>query len=383
VFQELVEGESLQATLASHRYTEDEVLGIVEALLRILAYLHHLSPPVIHRDIKPANVLVRPDGQLALVDFGSVRDRIAEEGATTNAGTFGYMAPEQLRGEAGPGADIYAVGAVAVALLSRRDPAALLGWDQQLAWRSHVRVRPATARLLTAMLTADPARRPSDAARLLDTVRAVRAGPTPTPRWVTPLALLALVGLGIGGAWELRAARSDRTEETERAPPVSVAAPAPAPPPPLPAPAPTEAPEIPVPVAPVGSLPATLVTDATTGAVYPVKDERAAVKCAYEMLGGLLTAEQSYEAAFDEYEDDFQRLGWQPDRECRWYVTPAVQWVGDTTVVLHAVVTRGSGLGRHLTLRPTGDVHEARRLTAAQVKTVVSGGSRWPGSLPD
>jgi hypothetical protein len=397
VFQELVDGESLQCALQRHRYSEDEVLALIEELLGILAYLHGLSPPVIHRDIKPANLIVRRDGRLALVDFGSVRDRIAEGPLTTAAGTFGYMAPEQLRGEAGPGSDLYAVGAVAVALLSRRDPASLLGWDQRIAWRGHVQVRRATGGLLDRLLTPDPARRPSSAARLLGAVRAARTGREPTRRWRTagiPVGIAAMVGLallggeGVREAWFPEPAIIDDPQPAPRPPsrlaqtsrvPVPTAATTPTPVPEAP-PTPASG-SSPTPVS--GALPDSLEADAATGAVHPVLAERAAVECAYAMLGGLLTSELSYDAAFDEYVDDFTQLGWRPDRECRWYATGSVELEGESSVLLHAVITRGSGVGRQLTLRPGGDVHEARRLSAAEVKTVVASGSQWPGSVAD
>jgi len=73
-------------------------------------------PPVIHRDIKPANLIRRPDGRRALVDFGGVRVALRPEGGSTVVGTFGYMAPEQLHGEAKPATDIYGLGATLAAL---------------------------------------------------------------------------------------------------------------------------------------------------------------------------------------------------------------------------------------------------------------------------
>ena len=109
---ERIEGESLAQLLATGRtLTQPEVLRFLQDAASALAYLHALSPPLIHRDIKPANVLRRPDGSFAIVDFGSVQHRLRETGGSTVAGTFGFMAPEQLQGRAGPESDVYAAAA--------------------------------------------------------------------------------------------------------------------------------------------------------------------------------------------------------------------------------------------------------------------------------
>lgn len=120
---ERIEGESLAQLLARGRtLTPTEVLRFLQDAASALAYLHGLSPPLIHRDIKPANVLRRPDGSFAIVDFGSVQHRLRETGGSTVAGTFGFMAPEQLQGRAGPESDVYAAAATAVTALSGHQP---------------------------------------------------------------------------------------------------------------------------------------------------------------------------------------------------------------------------------------------------------------------
>jgi hypothetical protein len=179
--EELVPGEDLAHEVEGHRHTEAEVLAILEDLLPILAYLHGLSPPVVHRDVKPRNVMRRPDGSLVLLDFGAVRDAAVdpELGGSTVAGTFGYMAPEQFRGDASPASDLYGAGALAVALLTRREPHRMADPSGRVHWREWANVSAPFADLLDRLLEPDESRRPSSAAAALDDVRRVRRGEAP------------------------------------------------------------------------------------------------------------------------------------------------------------------------------------------------------------
>ncbi len=197
--EEFVDGESLARRMENHRFDEGEVLDVIADALDILGWLHGLAPPVLHRDVKPGNLIRRAsDGRWMLVDFGSVRDVLrAEASGSTVAGTFGYMAPEQFRGDARPATDLYAVGATAVALLSRQDPATLHDRDGRFEWRSAVQVSDETSGLLAELLATDPEKRLGDAKVAAARARAIRAGlgrsrgeavvpvrPTPPPRIV-------------------------------------------------------------------------------------------------------------------------------------------------------------------------------------------------------
>jgi serine/threonine protein kinase len=155
--QELVRGETLASEATHHRYSEDEVLAIVAELRQILDYLHGRSPPVVHRDVKPANVIRRTGGGLVLIDFGSVRDVLkGEVGGSTVAGTFGFMAPEQFHGDATSATDLYGLGALSVALLTRKEPHTMLDRSQRLRWESHTRVSGTTESLIRGLLAPDP-----------------------------------------------------------------------------------------------------------------------------------------------------------------------------------------------------------------------------------
>ncbi len=165
--QELVVGSDLEAERQERRPTVPEVVAVVDELLGIVAHLHALSPPIVHRDIKLRNVMRRAgDGRLVLVDFGSVKEVLhaSFDPGLSVQGTLGYMAPEQLRGEASPRSDLYAIGMVAVALLSGREPATMLGAEHEVRWQSTVDVDARLREWLRRMTAADPMARFGDAA---------------------------------------------------------------------------------------------------------------------------------------------------------------------------------------------------------------------------
>lgn len=123
--QELIDAPSLQDVLAGQRPLSPEQLkAIVEQALAVLDYLHTRVPPVLHRDISPKNFLFTGD-TLFLVDFGAVKLSLRESTVMTSAGTFGYMAPEQILGQALPASDLYGLGMCVVALATGCDPTAL------------------------------------------------------------------------------------------------------------------------------------------------------------------------------------------------------------------------------------------------------------------
>ncbi|MGZ3447076.1 MAG: protein kinase domain-containing protein, partial [Myxococcaceae bacterium] len=197
---EYVVGETLAARIVRGAVPRDEALAIAHQLLDVLADLQRRSPPVLHRDLKPANVLLRPDGSVVLVDFGSVRMLSAERThGSTLVGTFGYMPPEQLGGTVDRTSDLYALGATLLHALTGKPPTEWLDGGLQ------IQVPPGLPapfdRWLPAVLTLDPARRPRDA----DAARALLDGRTtaPLPRlWRSAAVGLVGAALAIGG-WTL------------------------------------------------------------------------------------------------------------------------------------------------------------------------------------
>jgi len=115
---ELLEGETLHQRLKRGPLAPEAALSIARAVARGLAHAH--AQGVLHRDLKPGNVFLAGDGGVKLVDFGLARllDR-----ASLAGGTPAYMAPEQLRGEAGDArADVFGAGVMLFQMLTGQLP---------------------------------------------------------------------------------------------------------------------------------------------------------------------------------------------------------------------------------------------------------------------
>ncbi len=175
LIQEFVEGESLADEMRTRRHTEEEVLAIAEALLPVLQYLHGKEPPVCHLDIKPANVLRSVDGGLYLMDFGSIRELIAGKHSARRVAQA-YAAPEQLEGNPRTESDLFALGALMVALLSHADPPALLLPVSAPRWKAKLRLQPTMRHVLIRLLEADPDRRMHSASEARAAIRAAKRG---------------------------------------------------------------------------------------------------------------------------------------------------------------------------------------------------------------
>ena len=154
-----------------------------------------------HRDIKPDNIIRGEDGRLFLVDFGAVRDfSTTMGGSSTVVGTYGYMAPEQFRGQAVPASDIYAVAATLLHLMTGRSPHELPQAKLKVVFRPHVQAPPALLAWLDRALEPSPEDRFATAAEAL---HALRHGPAPIANATTnanarPKASRARVGVLVG-----------------------------------------------------------------------------------------------------------------------------------------------------------------------------------------
>jgi serine/threonine protein kinase len=121
---ELVPGESLARILEVEKSLSDErVLDIIAQTARALYEAHEAG--LVHRDVKPGNLLITPDGQLKITDFGIARvaDQVGLTATGQVMGTVQYLSPEQATGKpATPSTDIYSLGIVAYEALAGKRP---------------------------------------------------------------------------------------------------------------------------------------------------------------------------------------------------------------------------------------------------------------------
>ncbi|GHO44654.1 serine/threonine-protein kinase [Ktedonospora formicarum] len=124
---DFIEGEPLESRLSRLKGSTlpiDQSLDIAIQLCDVLEYLHSRNPPIIFRDLKPANVMLTPNGNAFLIDFGIARHfKPGKARDTTALGSSGYAAPEQYgRSQTTERADIYSLGATLHQLLTGYDP---------------------------------------------------------------------------------------------------------------------------------------------------------------------------------------------------------------------------------------------------------------------
>lgn len=127
IVMDYVEGVTLNKILQEQGpQDQDMVVDWTLQLCDVLSYLHTRKPPIIYRDMKPSNIMLKSDGTIVLIDFGTAREYKEKNNAdTTCLGTKGYAAPEQFGGHNQTDArtDIYTLGATMYHLLTGHNPA--------------------------------------------------------------------------------------------------------------------------------------------------------------------------------------------------------------------------------------------------------------------
>jgi eukaryotic-like serine/threonine-protein kinase len=202
IVMEYIEGSSCAEILRDDGWVEvEEALAIIEQACEGLHYAHRHG--VVHRDVKPGNLLRAREGEVKLADFGIAK--ATEQSSITQVGsvlgTAAYLAPEQARGEeAGPKADLYALGVVTYQLISGRLPYEASSLTE-LALKQQqeepptldtlvAAVRPELADAVAIALALDPRERYSTAREmgraLSDGARGSAPGERPTPARSAP-----------------------------------------------------------------------------------------------------------------------------------------------------------------------------------------------------
>jgi serine/threonine protein kinase/Tfp pilus assembly protein PilF len=173
-----VEGRTLKRRIEEGPIGLEEIARIGTQVAEGLKAAHERG--IVHRDVKPANIMLTPDGQVRIMDFGLAKLERATELTTggTIMGTLAYMSPEQARGErVDHRSDLWSLGCVLYEMLARRAPFhgtnylevlhAILHTEPPVVATMRSDVPARIARVVQTCLQKDPARRYPHAADLL------------------------------------------------------------------------------------------------------------------------------------------------------------------------------------------------------------------------
>jgi serine/threonine protein kinase len=145
----------------------------LDQIAHILQEIHNQN--LLHRDIKPSNIILQPDGQLALIDFGAVGRFDAGGVGGQPPGTFiftpGYAAQEQTMGRAVPQSDFFSLGRTFVYLLTGKQIAAMRDGEGEWNWQTRVtHLSPALVAQVERMMNESVEERPASATELINWV---------------------------------------------------------------------------------------------------------------------------------------------------------------------------------------------------------------------
>ena len=206
---EKIEGHNLQKWLqqnGNHPITQTQAIDWLKQLVVILDKLHEQQ--YFHRDIKPENIMLKPDGQLVLIDFGAVREvtntyliKIGDE-EVTGLYTPGYAPLEQMNGKAVPQSDFYALGRTFVHLLTGKHPHQLPEDEGDLIWRDcAIQVSEPLADLIDELMAFLPKQRPENSQMILQRLAELELNGATELSVVLPTKLKGIGSLNTRSRW--------------------------------------------------------------------------------------------------------------------------------------------------------------------------------------
>ena len=125
IAMELLTGEPFHEVMRNKEFNDKEIILLGSQAARVLDYAHQHG--IVHRDIKPSNIILSPDGQIKITDFGiaHIEDPSAQQQTRAGEvlGTPAYMSPEQVLGKPIDGrSDIYSLGVILYELSTGERP---------------------------------------------------------------------------------------------------------------------------------------------------------------------------------------------------------------------------------------------------------------------
>lgn len=169
IVMDYIEGETLEKIISEYgAQPEETVIEWTMQLCDALKYLHSQKPPIIYRDMKPANVMLKPEGNLKVIDFGIARE-YKEKGLadTTVLGTKGYCPPEQYgKRQTDFRSDIYALGMTMHHLLTGKDPR-LPGYEYASIRQYRPELSGSLERIIDKCVAIDPENRYQNCSELI------------------------------------------------------------------------------------------------------------------------------------------------------------------------------------------------------------------------